>query len=54
MTPVYNSSRYLAATLDSVARLTVPHEHIVIDGGSTDGTVELLEAREDPRLAVDL
>jgi glycosyltransferase involved in cell wall biosynthesis len=50
VTPVYNSSRYLAATLDSVARLTVPHEHIVIDGGSTDGTVELLEAREDPRL----
>lgn len=50
MTPVYNSARYLGATLDSVSRLTVPHEHIVIDGGSTDGTVELLEAREDPRL----
>jgi glycosyltransferase involved in cell wall biosynthesis len=50
VTPVYNSSRYLAATLDSVARLTVPHEHIVIDGGSTDGTVELLEARHDPSL----
>ena len=50
VTPVYNSSRYLGATLDSVARLTVPHEHIVIDGGSTDGTVELLEGREDPRL----
>ena len=50
VTPVYNSARYLSATLDSVARLTVPHEHLVIDGGSTDGTVELLEAREDPRL----
>lgn len=51
MTPVYNAARYLAATLDSVACLTAPHEHIVIDGGSTDGTVELLEGREDPRLA---
>jgi glycosyltransferase involved in cell wall biosynthesis len=50
VTPVYNSSRYLAATLDSVASLTVPHEHLVIDGGSTDGTVELLEARDDPSL----
>jgi glycosyltransferase involved in cell wall biosynthesis len=50
VTPVYNSARYLAATLDSVARLTVSHEHIVIDGGSTDGTVGLLESREDPSL----
>ena len=50
VTPVYNSRRYLAATLDSVASLTVRHEHIVIDGGSTDGTVELLEARDDPSL----
>jgi GT2 family glycosyltransferase len=50
VTPVYNSARYLSATLDSVARLTVPHEHIVVDGGSADGTVELLDAREDPAL----
>ena len=51
VTPVYNSVRYLAATLDSVARLTVSHEHIVIDGGSTDGTVALLESRDDPSLS---
>jgi glycosyltransferase involved in cell wall biosynthesis len=50
VTPVYNSARYLSSTLQSVARLTVPHEHIVVDGGSADGTVELLEAREDPAL----
>jgi glycosyltransferase involved in cell wall biosynthesis len=50
VTPVYNSARYLGATLDSVARLTVPHEHIVIDGGSSDGTVALLETRGDPSL----
>ena len=50
VTPVYNSARYLAHTLDSVSRLTVPHEHVVVDGGSTDGTVELLEARDDPHL----
>jgi glycosyltransferase involved in cell wall biosynthesis len=50
VTPVYNSARYLTATLASVARLKVPHEHIVVDGGSTDGTVELLESRHDPQL----
>jgi glycosyltransferase involved in cell wall biosynthesis len=51
VTPVYNSARYLGPTLDSVARLTVSHEHIVIDGGSTDGTVALLESRNDPSLS---
>ena len=50
VTPVYNSARYLAATLDSVGGLTVSHEHIVIDGGSTDGTVALLESRDDSSL----
>jgi glycosyltransferase involved in cell wall biosynthesis len=51
VTPVYNSARYLASTLDSVARLTASHEHIVIDGGSTDSTVALLESRHDPTLS---
>jgi glycosyltransferase involved in cell wall biosynthesis len=50
VTPVYNSARYLPHALDSVSRLTVPHEHIVVDGGSTDDTVALLEARNDPGL----
>ena len=50
VTPVFNSARFLSETLDSVARLTVSHEHIVLDGGSTDGTVQLLEARQDPSL----
>jgi glycosyltransferase involved in cell wall biosynthesis len=50
VTPVYNSARYLEETLESVARLSVPHEHIVVDGGSTDGTVPLLESRRDPSL----
>ena len=51
VTPVYNSARFLSEALDSVAALQAPHEHIVVDGGSDDGTVELLEAREDPSLA---
>ncbi|MGZ8693856.1 MAG: glycosyltransferase family 2 protein [Gaiellaceae bacterium] len=50
VTPAYNGARYIAHTLDSVAALSVPHEHIVIDGGSTDGTVAILEARDDPAL----
>jgi glycosyltransferase involved in cell wall biosynthesis len=50
ITPVFNSADYLEQLLDSVAALTVSHEHLVIDGASTDGTVDLLRARSDPRL----
>jgi glycosyltransferase involved in cell wall biosynthesis len=50
VTPVYNSARYLEDALESVARLSTPHEHIIVDGGSTDGTIALLEARQDPAL----
>ena len=50
ITPAYNMARYLPQTLDSVAALRTPHEHIVVDGDSDDGTVELLAAREDPHL----
>jgi glycosyltransferase involved in cell wall biosynthesis len=50
ITPARNMARYLATTLDSVAALATPHEHIVVDGASEDGTVELLRARDDPDL----
>lgn len=40
----------MAETLDSVAALRTDHEHIVVDGGSSDGSVELLRARQDPAL----
>jgi glycosyltransferase involved in cell wall biosynthesis len=50
ITPARNMARYLPHTLDSVAALRTPHQHIVVDGASDDGTVELLEGREDPDL----
>ena len=50
VTPTYNMARYLPDTLDSVAALRTTHEHIVVDGNSDDGTIELLEGREDPHL----
>lgn len=45
LTPSFNQRRWLGETLDSVARQTYPHlEHVVVDGGSTDGSVDLLRA----------
>jgi glycosyltransferase involved in cell wall biosynthesis len=50
VTPCFGSGRFVAETLDSVAALRTPHEHLVMDGGSQDGTVELLRERDDPDL----
>jgi glycosyltransferase involved in cell wall biosynthesis len=46
--PSYNQREFLARALDSLAHQAYPDlEVIVIDGGSADGTVELLKARSD-------
>jgi glycosyltransferase involved in cell wall biosynthesis len=51
----YNYERYLAEALDSVlAQTLAPLEVIVVDDGSTDGSVELLRSRygNEPRVRV--
>jgi|SRR6185369_7194019 len=43
VTPTYNSAATITRCIDSVRAQDYSHiEHLVIDGGSTDGTVELL------------
>ena len=52
VTPVMNGAKYVGATLQSIAAQTDPDwVHYLVDGGSTDGTLEILEkaVADDPR-----
>jgi glycosyltransferase involved in cell wall biosynthesis len=47
VTVAFNSARTIGRTIDSIAAQTYPSiQYIVIDGGSTDGTVDLLRTRK--------
>ncbi|WP_127578824.1 glycosyltransferase family 2 protein [Paenibacillus koleovorans] len=52
VTPSYQQAGYIRETIESIWSQNYPNlEHLVIDGGSTDGTVEILKhyARKEPR-----
>jgi len=49
VTPCFNAARYIQNCVESVryACAGIDYEHILVDGGSTDGTVEYLRGQPD-------
>lgn len=48
ITPVFNGKRFIEFCIKNVSEQNCPDaEHIIVDGGSTDGTVEIVKSYAD-------
>ena len=47
ITPVLNGLKFIENNINAISRLDIPHEHIIVDGGSTDGTLDIIDNYSD-------
>lgn len=42
ITPVLNGAKFIEKNIEAIQSLSIPHEHIIVDGGSDDGTLDII------------
>ena len=52
ITPVWNNAATIGHCLRSIAEQTMPCQHILVDGVSTDGTLEVIRQQQGPNTLV--
>ena len=51
ITPSFNQAKYLTAAYHSVVSQTYPNiEYFIVDGGSTDGSVEMIRSWAEAKI----
>lgn len=52
ITPNLNNAKYLEDNILSISKLTIPFEHIIVDGGSTDDSLEIISKYPHVKLLI--
>lgn len=42
ITPVFNGAKFIERNIQAILQLEIPFEHIIVDGGSSDGTLDII------------
>ena len=50
ITPVLDGEKYIKKNIESIQKLKIPNEHIIVDGGSTDRTIEIISKYKNIKL----
>lgn len=50
ITPVLNGAEFIEKNIKSIQELDIPHEHIIVDGGSTDNTLLIISKYKNVKL----
>jgi glycosyltransferase involved in cell wall biosynthesis len=52
ITPVLNAEKFIEENIRAIQKLSIPYEHIIVDGNSTDRTIDIVSLFPDVKVIV--